>query len=70
MDVGWRICAGTFFEMTMTELLKLAQHLEKVKAAEDENCPVCGYYCIGNGGFGCIDKPEILAIALKQEPPK
>lgn len=20
-------------------------------------CPVCGYYCIGKGGIGCIDKP-------------
>lgn len=20
-------------------------------------CPVCGYYCLGNGGLGCIDKP-------------
>ena len=20
-------------------------------------CPVCGYYCLGKGGFGCIDKP-------------
>ena len=23
-------------------------------------CPVCGYYCLGNGGRGCIDKPETL----------
>lgn len=23
-------------------------------------CPVCGYYCLGNGGFGCIDKPSML----------
>ena len=23
---------------------------------EDIQCPVCGYYCLGNGGFGCIDK--------------
>lgn len=24
--------------------------------AEDLNCPVCGYYCLGRGGVGCIDK--------------
>jgi hypothetical protein len=23
---------------------------------EDLNCPVCGYYCLGKGGIGCIDK--------------
>jgi len=22
-------------------------------------CPVCGYYCNGNGGIGCIDKPNL-----------
>lgn len=23
-------------------------------------CPVCGYYCLGKGGFGCIDKPSMI----------
>ena len=23
---------------------------------EEEICPVCGYYCLGKGGIGCIDK--------------
>lgn len=23
----------------------------------NEQCPVCGYYCLGKGGHGCIDKP-------------
>jgi hypothetical protein len=22
-------------------------------------CPVCGYYCLGKGGFWCIDKPSL-----------
>ena len=22
-------------------------------------CPVCGYYCTGKGGKGCIDKPTL-----------
>ena len=28
---------------------------------EDTQCPVCGYYCLGNGGIGCIDKPALIA---------
>lgn len=27
---------------------------------EDEICPVCGYYCLGTGGVGCIDKPSLV----------
>lgn len=27
---------------------------------EDIICPVCGYYCSGNGGYGCIDKPGFI----------
>lgn len=23
------------------------------------HCPVCGYYCLGKGGIGCIDKPSL-----------
>ena len=29
---------------------------------ENEICPVCGYYCLGNGGYGCIDKPNLVTI--------
>jgi hypothetical protein len=25
----------------------------------EAHCPVCGYYCLGNGGHGCIDKPAL-----------
>ncbi len=32
--------------------------------AEDILCPVCGYYCLGNGGFGCIDK---ISLVKEQE---
>jgi hypothetical protein len=28
-----------------------------MKNNTEESCPVCGYYCLGNGGMGCIDKP-------------
>lgn len=27
---------------------------------ENEQCPVCGYYCLGNGGLFCIDKPTLV----------
>lgn len=27
---------------------------------EDIQCPVCGYYCLGKGGHGCIDKPFLV----------
>ena len=36
--------------------------------AEDMVCPVCGYYCIGAGGIGCIDKP--LLFILEEEKMK
>ncbi len=31
----------------------------------EDNCPVCGYYCIGKGGVGCIDKPGMTENKLK-----
>jgi|GEM_PF-6156842 len=34
---------------------------------EDIQCPACGYYCLGNGGFGCIDKP-FLVESQKNQP--
>ena len=30
--------------------------------AEDLLCPTCGYYCLGKGGYGCIDKPGLVDI--------
>jgi hypothetical protein len=27
---------------------------------KNTQCPVCGYYCLGNGGIGCIDKPSAI----------
>lgn len=32
---------------------------------EDLHCPVCGYYCIGKGGVGCIDKPKLVEPAAR-----
>lgn len=28
-------------------------------------CPVCGYYCVGNGGIGCIDKKGLYEITQR-----
>lgn len=28
--------------------------------SDDAHCPVCGYYCLGKGGLGCIDKPSLV----------
>jgi DNA repair exonuclease SbcCD ATPase subunit len=32
----------------------------KVEEIESIQCPVCGYYCLGHGGHGCIDKPSMV----------
>ena len=32
----------------------------KPEDAEDIVCPICGYYCLGEGGMLCIDKPQIV----------
>ena len=41
-----------------------------VKEAEAIQCPVCGYYCAGRGGVGCVDKPFIYEQATKREAGK
>lgn len=33
---------------------------KKPPKPEDIQCPVCGYYCLGKGGTGCIDKPTLV----------
>jgi len=44
----------------------LKSKLDKMRAEKledllnDVSCPVCGYYCLGKGGSGCIDKPTLL----------
>lgn len=30
------------------------------KEIEEMQCPVCGYYCLGKGGNGCINKPSLI----------
>jgi hypothetical protein len=33
---------------------------EVMQSAMNEHCPACGYYCLGNGGVYCIDKPTTV----------
>lgn len=35
---------------------------------ENEHCPVCGYYCLGKGGVGCIDKPGLVRVSPPPTP--
>jgi hypothetical protein len=39
------------------------------KPASEVHCPACGYYCVGKGGFGCIDKPALVAIEFARDKP-
>jgi hypothetical protein len=43
------------------QTIHLTFHKPKKPAAEVQ-CPACGYYCLGNGGFGCIDKPKLVEM--------
>lgn len=36
----------------------------------ETNCPVCGYYCLGRGGRGCIDKKGAYERAVNSETGK
>ncbi len=43
---------------------------DAAKLAQAESsiqCPVCGFYCLGKGGVGCIDKPEAIHNRIKQD---
>lgn len=56
---------GCVFCYGWESIKKTSRPLENVRAQalEDllngESCPVCGYYCLGKGGLGCIDKPSM-----------
>ncbi len=39
----------------------------KKEESDNIQCPVCGYYCLGKGGHGCIDKPSMLNSTPKVE---
>ena len=41
---------------SMAAAQKIMRFYSESKSS-DIVCPVCGFYCLGNGGIGCIDKP-------------
>ena len=45
--------------MTLKELKDFIKDLFR---EEDIICPVCGYYCLGKGGYGCINKPYLMGL--------
>ena len=40
---------------------------DKPANPKDIHCPVCGYYCLGKGGVGCIDKPTLCGLKKNKE---
>lgn len=50
-------------------LKRYFQRRTKKNKPEEIQCPVCGYYCLGRGGFGCIDKPGFLSNGFKIKAP-
>ena len=51
--------AIVFSDEAIKEIEKLYGVDEEKKKNDNLQCPVCGYYCLGKGGYGCIDKPFI-----------
>jgi hypothetical protein len=41
--------------------------MDQYEEFKDEQCPVCGYCCLGKGGMGCIDKPVLCGLSGNQE---
>jgi len=45
-------------------MLSFYKNRKNMVSPANEQCPVCGYYCLGNGGHGCIDKPTLCGYDL------
>lgn len=43
----------------------IANGINSTSKPEDTFCPVCGYYCLGKGGYFCIDKPTLVTKIKK-----
>lgn len=48
--------------MTIDQAERLISAMMGKSKMKDVYCPVCGYYCLGKGGFGCIDKPFLVGL--------
>ena|SRR3990167_5158720 len=56
---GCRGSAGSWLDASLVLCCSWGcdMHEDKIEEAQ---CPVCGYYCLGKGGNGCIDKPSMV----------
>jgi hypothetical protein len=36
--------------------------MNKTYLQQNIQCPICGYYCLGKGSHGCIDKPSLIKL--------
>ncbi len=43
--------------------------IKRVIDHSEISCPICGYYCLGKGGIGCIDKPKLCGIDMGSNSP-
>lgn len=61
------------YENGLDDVVGEQQKREEEEAREEEGakkgmlkddivCPICGYFCFGNGGVGCIDKPSMYKV--------
>ena len=57
-----RMCKPSAFA-TLSEALRAGVYWDGMN--DEVHCPVCGYYCLGKGGVGCIDKPKLCGVPLK-----
>ena len=48
--------------MLMQVVMTTSDTLTTQRSLAEEQCPVCGYYCLGKGGIGCIDKPSLMTL--------
>jgi len=44
----------------------LFKRTKNLVSPENEQCPTCGYYCLGKGGKGCIDKPTLCGFSINE----
>lgn len=51
-EMGCAHVDGLFCDMATCNILSMF-------IKDDAKCPVCGYYCLGKGGVGCINKPNL-----------
>ena len=68
---SWEIFGNGVEEMIIETLNRINKYWKTVMKTEgipeEIQCPVCGYFCLGKGGYGCIDKPSLVDFEEKTE---